>query len=63
MHEVSIHNLAHTETIKSNLAKVDLEDQKHVIIAVRELPVIKQGGLGAGVSMTNCYHPLQPGSR
>lgn len=52
MHEVSVHNLAHAETTKSNLANIDLEDQKHVILAVRELPVIKQGGLGAGVNFT-----------
>lgn len=59
MHEVSIHNLAHAETTKSNLAKVDLEDQKHVVFAVRELPVIKQGGLGAGVSLINCHIPFK----
>lgn len=52
MHETAIHNLAHADTVKSSLAKVDLEDQKHVFIAIRELPIIKQGGLGAGVSPT-----------
>lgn len=59
MHEVSIHNLAHAETTKSNLANIDLEDQKHVILAVRELPVIKQGGLGAGVSFTTYHLPFR----
>ncbi|KAJ4390959.1 hypothetical protein N0V93_004558 [Gnomoniopsis smithogilvyi] len=51
MHETSVHNLAHAETIKSSLAKVDLEDQKHVLVAIRELPIIRQGGLGAGTSL------------
>lgn len=59
MHEVSIHNLAHAETTKSNLANIDLEDQKHVFLAVRELPVIRQGGLGAGVSLTTCHFLFQ----
>lgn len=56
MNEKPIHTLAPAESLKSGLAKVDLEDQRHVNFAVRELPIIKQRGLGAGVSPAfNCY--------
>lgn len=57
MNEPSAHNLAHAETVKSALAKIDLEDQQHAVFAIRELPIIKQGGLGAGVSPVP---PIEP---
>lgn len=46
-------DVAYVETLKapSKRSVSDVENQSPPYIALRELPVVKQGGLGAGVSM------------